>query len=265
MSTPAMNDPAPTDLALVRGLEERLFNAWPALQTIHLDGWLVRMARGHTKRANAASPWFPSTLPADELIRAVKALYRKAGIEPMVRITPLAGAGIDAALAAAGWTLYDPTRVMTAPLAGGVELKGAPAIALVLAEDPSVDWIEGAAGAYELADWQRDVLAEIVASIRVDAAFATLYLDRQPVGYGLGVAERGYVGLYDLAVTAAARGQGVGTRLVTGLMHWGRSKGAHTAYLQVREANERARALYGRLGFEEVYGYHCRRPPPTMT
>ncbi|WP_163521244.1 GNAT family N-acetyltransferase, partial [Klebsiella michiganensis] len=71
----------------------------------------------------------------------------------------------------------------------------------------------------------------------------------------------GYVGLYDLAVTPAARGQGVGARMVTSLMHWGRSKGAKSAYLQVRDANEKARALYGRLGFTDVYGYHCRRPP----
>ncbi|MBN8940353.1 MAG: GNAT family N-acetyltransferase [Rhizobiales bacterium] len=250
-----------TDITLVRDLEERMFNAWPALQTIHMDGWLLRMARGHTKRANAASPWFPSDLPTADLIQAVKSLYRKAGIEPMVRITPLAADGVDAALAAAGWTLFDPTKVMVASLAERVKLEGTPAVAVVLAEDPSVDWIEGAAGAYELAEWQRDVLAEIVSSIRVDAAFATIFIGREPVGYGLGVAERGYVGLYDLAVTPAARGQGVGARMVTSLMHWGRSKGAKSAYLQVRDANEKARALYGRLGFADVYGYHCRRPP----
>ena len=91
-----------TDIALVRTLDERLFNAWPALQTVYLDGWMLRMAGGHTKRSNAASPFYPSSISGEELIRTVKTLYRKAGIEPMVRITPLAGEAIDPAFAAAG-------------------------------------------------------------------------------------------------------------------------------------------------------------------
>lgn len=250
-----------TDIALVRDLEERLFNAWPALQTIHVDGWLIRMAGGHTKRSNAASQLHPSTLPADELARIVKSVYRRAGIEPMVRLTPLSSPGTDAALEAAGWTFFDPTVVMAASLKDRVKLQGAGTASVVMAEEPSDAWIEGAAAAYELADWQRDMLAAIVSNIRVEAAFATVYVERQPLGYGIAVAERGYVGLYDLAVSPAARGAGIGARMVTSLLHWGRSKGAGTAYLQVRETNEQARALYARLGFSDVYRYWCRRPP----
>lgn len=250
-----------TDVALVRTLEERLFNAWPALQTVHVDGWLLRMAGGHTKRSNAASPFYPSTMTAGDLIATVKPLYRRAGIEPMVRITPLAADGIDEGLAEAGWTFYDETNVMVAPLAGRVKMEGAPDAAVVLSEEPSQGWIDGAAEAYELADWQREVLGRIVGAIRVEAAFATVYVDRKAVGFGLGVVDRGYVGLYDLAVHPAVRGTGAGQRMIGALLHWGRSHGAHTAYLQVRKANEKARALYERLGFSMVYSYHCRRMP----
>jgi N-acetylglutamate synthase len=247
------------DITLVRTLEERLFNAWPALQTIYMDGWLLRMADGHTKRSNAASALYPSTMSGEELIRQVKTLYRKAGIEPMVRITPLASPGIDEAFAGAGWTIYDETSVMTLPLADRVKLQGAPDASVVLSEEPSQAWVEGAAHAYEFADWQREVLGRIVAAIRVETAFATVYVDRQSVGYGLAVADRGYVGLYDLAVTPAARGTGAGSRMITSLLHWGRSHGAHTAYLQVRDTNVKAQALYRRLGFTPAYAYHCRR------
>lgn len=252
---------ATTDLALVRALEERMFNAWPALQTIHMDGWLLRMAGGHTKRANAASPWLPSDLPPDELIAAVRDLYAKAGIEPMVRLTPLASPGIDAALEAAGWSFYDPTMVMVAPLGESVSIGGDAEARVVLEDAPSDAWVRGAAIAYELADWQRDILGRIVASIRVDTAFATVSLGGEPLGYGLAVAERGYVGLYDLAVTPVARGRGVGARMVTELLAWGVGRGACTGYLQVRETNEGARALYRRLGFADVYRYWCRKPP----
>lgn len=252
---------ATADLALVRALEERMFNAWPALQTIHMDGWLLRMAGGHTKRANAASPWLPSDLSADDLIAAVRRLYTKAGIEPMVRITPLAAPGIDTALEAAGWTFYDPTRVMAAPLGASLSIGGDAEAVVRLEETPCDDWVRGAAIAYELADWQRDILGRIVASIRVDTAFATVSLKGEALGYGLAVAERGYVGLYDLAVTPAARGRGVGARMVTELLAWGVRNGASTGYLQVRETNTGAQALYRRLGFADVYRYWCRKPP----
>lgn len=248
-----------TDIALVRTLEERLFNAWPAMQTVYVDGWLLRMAGGHTKRSNAASPFYPSTITGSELIATVKSLYRKAGIEPMVRITPLAGEGIDAAFAEAGWTIYDETDVMVAPLAERVKIEGAPDAAVVLSEEPSQGWIDGAAEAYELADWQREMLGRIVGAIRVETAFATVYVDRKPLGFGLAVADRGYVGLYDLAVHPAARGSGAGQRMIGSLLHWGRSHGAHTAYLQVRKTNVKAQALYKRLGFTPAYDYHCRR------
>jgi ribosomal protein S18 acetylase RimI-like enzyme len=44
-------------------------------------------------------------------------------------------------------------------------------------------------------------------------------------------------------------------------MAWGRDEGAHSAYLQVREDNEVARALYESLGFESAYRYSHRVMP----
>lgn len=249
------------DLDTVLALEERLFNAWPALQTIHFDGWLFRFARGHTKRANAASAWRPSATPVQDLSRAVRSAYRRANLTPMIRITPLAAPVIDAGLEAEGWEVFDRTLVLARSVREPIAMAGAPTAAVVLSDGPSQAWVDGAAEAYALEHWQRDVLMEIVSAIRVDAAFATVILDREPIGYGLAVAERGYVGLYDLAIHPKARSRGLGRRMITSLLHWGRSKGADTAYLQVRDLNERARALYTSLGFQEVYSYHCRRWP----
>ena len=51
--------------------------------------------------------------------------------------------------------------------------------------------------------------------IRQKAAFATPHLDERQVAWGLGVAERGYVGLYDIVVAPDLRGIGLGRRIVT--------------------------------------------------
>ena len=107
-------------------------------------------------------------------------------------------------------------------------------------------------------------LMGIASRIRQRAAFATLRLDERPVAWGLGVAERGYVGLYDIVVAPDLRGIGLGRRVVLSLMAWGCSQGAHTAYLQVREENEIARSLYGALGFGLAYRYtHRVMPAPS--
>ena len=103
------------------------------------------------------------------------------------------------------------------------------------------------------------MLMQIVSRIRQKAAFATLHLDDRPVAWGLGVAERGYMGLYDIVVAPDLRGIGLGRRVVGSLIAWGCREGAHSAYLQVRAENEIAGSLYSALGFERRLRIH---PPP---
>jgi hypothetical protein len=43
-------------------LEEVAMHAWPALQQMPFDGWIVRFAPGYTKRANSVNPLFESHL-----------------------------------------------------------------------------------------------------------------------------------------------------------------------------------------------------------
>ena len=47
---------------LHRRLEEVAMNAWPALQQMLFDGWIVRFAQGYTKRANSVHPRLASDL-----------------------------------------------------------------------------------------------------------------------------------------------------------------------------------------------------------
>jgi ribosomal-protein-alanine N-acetyltransferase len=58
--------------------------------------------------------------------------------------------------------------------------------------------------------------------------------------------------LANLAVTPSARGAGVGKALVDAALRYGEERGCSCMYLEVRESNAAARAVYAARGFEQV-------------
>ncbi len=56
----------------------------------------------------------------------------------------------------------------------------------------------------------------------------------------------------NVCTASAARGKGVATGMLTALMEAGKSRGVAEFFLEVREGNVPARALYTKLGFEEI-------------
>ena len=72
---------------MIRLLEELSMNAWPALQTLLYDGWVLRFAEGYTRRANSVNPLYPSTRDALEKIEACERLYRGQGLAVIFKLT----------------------------------------------------------------------------------------------------------------------------------------------------------------------------------
>ena len=245
-----------SDLDHIRGLEERAFNAWPALQTVLADGWVLRFAAGYTKRANSINALTPST-SIDAVLPVAAPLYARQGLPLIARLSPLAGDGADATLAGLGWRRLDETIVMTARL--GQSFTPDPAVAI--AAMPDRIWSDGFADANSVATRHRATHDLMLAAIRCPSAFAYLADNGTALAWGLGVAERGWVGLFDVVTAATARRQGTARRLVTSLLAWGPQYGAHSAYLQVVASNAPAIALYRSLGFVEAYRYHYRMAP----
>src|SRR5690606_10119674 len=69
-------------------LEEISLNGWPALETVLLDGWLLRFADGYTKRSNSVSAIYDGGLETDKKIRTCEELYRARGLTPVFKVTP---------------------------------------------------------------------------------------------------------------------------------------------------------------------------------
>jgi ribosomal protein S18 acetylase RimI-like enzyme len=239
-------------------IEKASLKAWPALEQIHYDGWLLRFSRGYTKRANSVNPLYPSTLQAEVKINTCERVYHARGLPAIFRLTPFASPPhLDRLLAERGYARLDPTQVLSLDLAA----RTLPAVRDgVLQEWQLDDWLDVFCRfrCVPVRDHEshRAILAAI-AGVRNPAVFL---VSGEPVACGLAVLEHGLVGLFDLITALEHRNRGYGRRLVTGLLAWGLSNGAQCAYLQVMLENAPARHLYDQLGFREAYRYWYRVP-----
>jgi ribosomal protein S18 acetylase RimI-like enzyme len=249
-----VEEPVLTDPFLIAALESRLVNAWPSFSYELFDGWLLRLAKGYSKRANSGSPLMQGARLDDQLLDHMKAQFIAANVRPTFRLTGLEAPETDAILERAGFIEIEPTIVLTAPVGSECEADEE----VVIEPHISKGWAKEAARAYGATRADDATLFEIISRIRQATGFATLSLDQKPVAWGLGVYERGYVGLYDIVVAPDLRGIGLGRRVVSSLMAWGCQQGASHAYLQVLESNEVARALYADIGFTTAYRYRHR-------
>lgn len=247
----------------VRQTEEHLLNAWPSLRTVVSDGWVLREARGYTKRANSASA-LAARGAFEPIIDAATAFYASYGHPTIFRLTPLAGPEPDRMLADRGYDRVDETIVMTAPL--DCTRKADDCVTIDTHYSP--EWEAGHASAHRLDNAQRRAHRAILEKIvPLATAYAVVRDGGQDIAFGLGVIERGRLGLFDIVTMPSARRQGAAHKLVGALLSWGARNNAGGAWLSVIADNSVAIALYEQFGFRELYRYHYRisaRSPSAM-
>src|ERR1700719_2500210 len=249
-----------SDAALAHRVEEACLKGWPALHEIWLDGWLLRFAEGHTRRANSVNPLRPSSRDFRGKIADCEAAYRTQGLPVIFRISALAERGLDEMLGALGYgPPEDETCVIYRPLERG-EINGGDVY--VCENAPSEQWLDAHARCTGNGETARRGQRKILQALSVPAGLAAARgADGSLASLAFGAVHDNLVCLNLVVTDPALRRRGLSRGAVAAVLAWACDRaGAEGACLPVGAANLPARALYRQLGFDtELYRYHYRR------
>ena len=237
---------------VIRRLEHVTLRAWPALETQHYDGWLLRFSQGYSGRSNSVNPLDASTLALDEKIAHCERLYAEHQLDIRFRLHDAAQPPeLDAVLAERGYAYYSETDVYVCDL---TQFPPATDSRFHFTNTLTDTWLRAYTTMNGTAPSLIDTLQAMLERVLPDSCFGFV----EDTAVGLAVREGDYLGLFDIVVDATQRRQGLGLALVSSLMAWGRQQGAKFAYLQVVAENAPAKALYEKLGFRFHHKYWYR-------
>ena len=244
----------------LRRIEEASLNGLQTQRQLFYDGWLLRVSAGLAKRARSINAYFGSTLPLARKISYCERVYEERGLPALFRMTPFnAPTDLEDALAARGYEPFQPTLVQTLRLERPPDVACPPEVAL---SAPSLPEFVAAVGALQGASpEERGAHLERLAQSPLATRALLALFDGRVVASGQAALEDGLVGVFSVATEPSLRGRGIGSAVTAALLTWGWERGAHTAYLQVTDDNQRALAVYRRLGFATAYMYHYRARP----
>lgn len=240
--------------------EELQCNAFPALQNVMYDGWSVRFGGGFTYRVNCANAMYPEALPARDKVQYVESLYRQSGLSMSIfklheGMDPEQCKACDAVLDEMGYATERDGNIFVCDLKA---FDQKPVTQVMVSGDMTDEWLDGFLTMNGTADAQRPAASAMLKNIHYPIAAASIVENGKMVACGLGVLERGHVGLYDIYVDSSCRRRGLGRDICAAIMQYGKEAGCGTAYLQVLSDNHGARALYRQLGYTETYEYWFR-------
>jgi ribosomal protein S18 acetylase RimI-like enzyme len=243
-------------------LEHACADAWPAVVDEPLGQWRLRAAGGFTGRANSALTLGDPGVPVGDALHQVRAFAAANGIGAAAHV--VVGAPVEAAVAAAGWTVNEAhpggaeSVVMTGPLTG---LAGPVPAGVTVSERVPDGWWPLAVGAAEPTAAQRTVLAGRAGMGFGGMGFGTARVADRIVGVVRGAVVGDLLHIARLAVAPEHRGRGLATGLLAALAEWGAVAGAVRCALQVATHNAAAISLYAGLGCRPHHRYRYWRPP----
>lgn len=241
----------------ILAIERATLSAVPAPRIAFDGAFVLRSFAGGTGRANAAMSLDPA---ADAELAArlprIEDFYRRVGLTPRIRSTPLDPPGLRDLLQARGWRAQDESQVICGPL--GAPFCDDPDCEAL--DHPSAAWMAVMAAGEHQTPARQQEKARAKALLGVPAAWLLLRVQGEPAACAFATADAGLAGLFDLATRPEFRRRGLGRRVMAAAGAWARAQGARFAFAQVSCANTASLALNAGLGLTEHHHYRYFLP-----
>jgi ribosomal protein S18 acetylase RimI-like enzyme len=257
---PAVRLRVPVEVA-----EHRALESWPAVEVERIGDWVLRASGGFSARANSALLLGEPGAPWDEAVQRVVEFYSRRRLP--VWVQAMHGSAELDRLLDEGWVTARPGEADTGFYLAGVagaaravrRLRPADPPAIRIDDRASDDWLADDERALRHRDAARAVLEgpEQVAFAAVREAEVVVAKGRAALSPGADP----WLGITDVWVHPGHRRRGLAVVVLEALLGWAAERGAATAYLQARQDNAAALALYDRLGFTRHHSYRYLRAP----
>lgn len=251
------------DREKVAFIEELAANAWRSAVEQHIGGWRLRFSGGNSRRVNSVWPnRTPDTPELDTGLQLVEDFYERRGTIPRYQLCPAAEPeSLADRLSHQGYIFTAHTSVKTSPIDRLLEAAQPPQVEQFAASELTDVWFRIYTGASGYSERSLPIRRGILTRIGPAARFLLFKQEDQPAAVGLGVAERGWLGVFCVVTVPEFRRQGLAGAVMHALAAWGKGQGAEHVYLQVMDDNLPALALYEQLGFEQLYQYFYAEKP----
>jgi ribosomal protein S18 acetylase RimI-like enzyme len=239
-----------TDIAAI---EHVAANALPSPIFRWHQGWRFRYAYGVTRRANSVLAE-QHIGDLEENIKAAEAFYAEHHSQPRFQLCPASQPdNLETVLLEKGYQKIPGAFVQTLLLNAFKAKKHSTATTLL--EKPDSEWFSVYHAVTKTSPEKEKVRTWMLEHTQPKAAFALFRIDTRAVAVGLGVLEKGYVGIFNMATLEDFRGCGAASSILSELVTWAQDHKAHTAYLQVAHENTAAQSIYKHFGFDDFYTY----------
>jgi N-acetylglutamate synthase len=243
----------PLSSAELLRIERAAVAAWPALETLNVKGWLWRYSGGGSQRANSVSPLAFDGGDVEAAIAEVERRYGARGAAPMFQISDIVRpAELDQRLERRGYRLQEPCSCLAKALGPGAAMPED----VEVADRAGDEWLSVYLAG--ITPSRRASAPRILAGVPQASAFLLRRQAGVPISVALAVVHAGVVIAECVATLALYRRRGASERIMRALEAWGAAQGANLAALQAVTENAPAQALYSKLDYRRVGGYHYR-------
>jgi ribosomal protein S18 acetylase RimI-like enzyme len=238
--------------------EELIVDAWPAAETLDLDGWLLRHSGGPSHRGNSVATLEAGReLELEERIARAEGFYRAHARPALFQIGPcVQPKELDATLAARGYAISGEALTMVAA-PNELACASVAAFDVQIARKRSPDWSQIALHESRFADATETLLGALQ-RLGSRVRYVTAYEAGLPLATCYVIASEDRLGIYGMLTLSEARRRGLARALLCAIGASAQREQLRELYLLVETANAPALQLYGQCGFRELYKYHYR-------